>query len=488
MENLKKFHKVHSKIRKYFTEMAEKIILQNIRWTNYQSIIFEAQKAIFENPDEFDCAIVTSDKKILKAHKVILSSSSDFFYKMLKDVPVAEIPTIYIPDSDGVVLDSLMAFIYTGEASIAAGLLTKMLDLCDFLEIKGYISCDCSINGTKLQQKIDPNDESNATCLQYDETEDDDEEHEADDNNEYVVIEEKDFPDDEIAIEYLEDFDALEDEYTVDHNDIKDEEIDIEISQISEDEGDSKVTITDRSRNKDRKFRSEAYRKDMEFELEMAFSQIATGKTLHQISHEFNVPRSTLYQKFRNNHLLKSSYRKERRSALEQAVRCVIEERLSLKKASDRYNIPKTAIWRELRKTNQYHPPGKELAPERQQAQNEIILGRSLTSISSKYGIPLTTLHRDKKRLSLEGKLPEAYMVKDRTENSDYSKRLEQALDLCSKGFSQYQAAKLCNIPKATMWRRANALRSQQEVKKETTLDSPKSTVEWNTKYEQNQT
>lgn len=73
-------------------------------------------------------------------------------------------------------------------------------------------------------------------------------------------------------------------------------------------------------------------------------------------------------------------------------------------------------------------------------------------------GIPLTTLHRDKKKLSNEGKLPESFRVRDRTENSEYSQRLEMALKKCKGGMSQYQAAKLYNIPKATMWRYANAL------------------------------
>lgn len=81
-------------------------------------------------------------------------------------------------------------------------------------------------------------------------------------------------------------------------------------------------------------------------------------------------------------------------------------------------------------------------------------------------GIPLTTLHRDKKKLSIEGKLPESFRVKDRTENSEYGQRLEMALKKCRSGMSQYQAAKLYNIPKATMWRYANALNKSNRKSK----------------------
>lgn len=83
-------------------------------------------------------------------------------------------------------------------------------------------------------------------------------------------------------------------------------------------------------------------------------------------------------------------------------------------------------------------------------------------SISYIYlGIPLTTLHRDKKRFSIEGKLPEKDRVKDRTENIE---RLEKALkSVVSGGMSQYQAAKLYNIPKATMWRYVNSSRKVKD-------------------------
>lgn len=84
-----------------------------------------------------------------------------------------------------------------------------------------------------------------------------------------------------------------------------------------------------------------------------------------------------------------------------------------------------------------------------------------------KTGIPLTTLHRDKKKLSIEGKLPESFRVRDRTENSEYGQRLEMALKKCRGGMSQYQAAKLFNIPKATMWRYVNALNKKEKDKNE---------------------
>lgn len=50
------------------------------------------------------------------------------------------------------------------------------------------------------------------------------------------------------------------------------------------------------------------------------------------------------------------------------------------------FKVPKTAIWREVRKCEQYQPSNKEITEERQSAQSEILSGKSLTSISAKYG------------------------------------------------------------------------------------------------------
>lgn len=205
-------------------------------------------------------------------------------------------------------------------------------------------------------------------------------------------------------------------------------------------------------------------------EVDLALNDISTGKTIHQLSLEYKVPRSTLYHKFRSNESLKTLYRSDRKAKMQQAVSAVIDDGLSLTKAAERFMVPKTGVWRELRKSIQYHAPVKDLSATRLQAQTEILQGKSLTSISLKYGIPLTTVHRDKKRLSLEGKLPDSLKIKDRTENSEYGKRLEQALECCRQGMSQYQASKLYNIPKATMWRYANALRNPESKN----LRSPK--------------
>lgn len=274
------------------------------------------------------------------------------------------------------------------------------------------------------------------------------------DTNGYVNSEE------EIAIEYL-DSEANEDNSNCDYGlDAVVTDLTVEAQDsINNDADKMKETVTKQTTKLKKRSATKRFgNQRVKAEIDRALNEISTGKTIHQLSMEYKVPRSTLYHKFRTNDNLKTIYRSERKMAMQQAVSAVIDGGLSLTKAAERFLVPKTGIWRELRKTEDYHAPTKDLSEIRLQAQNEIIEGKSLTSISMKYGIPLTTVHRDKKRLSKEGKLPDSLKIKDRTENSEYGKRLEQALESCRQGMSQYQASKMYNIPKATMWRYANAL------------------------------
>lgn len=399
--------------------------VKQIKWKDHSSTLAKSHALLFENCSDFDAVVISSDGKEFNVHQAVLSSGSDFFFEILREVPAGIVPTIYIPDANSSVLESIFAFIYTGEISIASECLMQILDICHLLKIKGGIENGITINQISSDEILA-------------------EEHQ--DQKELVSVaaspanaSEEFFP-----VEYLE--------YDVSN--------DIELTEIEEQaEDDDDVKCEDELSELDEENQMKSKRKlTRAANVETVLNEVTKGKTIHQLSVEYNLPRSTLYHRFRKNINLKQSYRSERRTALDNAVRCVMEERMSLKKASDRFNLPKTAIWRELRKYNQYQPPSKELPQERLEAQNEILMGKSLTSISVKYGIPMTTLHRDKKRLSSEGKLPELYRVKDRTENSEYGRRLEQALQKCRQGMSQYQAAKMFNIPKATMWRYAHAL------------------------------
>lgn len=394
----------------------EKENMENIKWLDYADNMFHLQKGMYKNPTEYDILLVSSDGATFRAHRIFLSGSSDFFHMLLKDVPNSEIATIYIPDAKSDLIEPLLAFIYTGEVFVSPMHLTSFLEMCSFLQIKGYIMSGSTVNGLNIDMrhaKSSPapaksDDGGRLTPSEADKA----------DESSYMIVEDYEVKeyvtsDDEIAVEYLE----ADSETVEDNSNMAYEVTGLEVeAQDLEDLEDIDHTDTEKplKRSLAKKFGTRSNNN----EIERALSEISTGKTIHQLSREYKVPRSTLYHKFRSSDNLKKNYRSERKAALRQSVASVMEDGISLKRAADKFSVPKTAIWRELRKTEEYQVPSKDVSAARLQAQEEIIAGKSLTSISIKYGIPLTTVHRDKKRLSQEGKLPECFKIKDRTENS----------------------------------------------------------------------
>lgn len=446
-----------------------------LKWDYHKSDIINQQQYLFENDLECDCTLISAQGKVFRAHKMVLSSSSDFFHTILADANSSIEPTILIPDAEDLVLEALIKFIYTGTTSIGSKYLSSLLEFCNILSIKGFVANTCSLNGISMSTGgespiIDnhPKKVKYAKNLSVDQWQEEEYLVDVDSmTTQSDIIDQSEGDPATFDIEYLDMEDesitvvkneqmylSVEDDVQEESQSIIDDSncITFNVEKASEEENDSEI------KSSTPHAAAASQTKHKRNQIDEALNELNQGKTIHQLSVEYNLPRSTLYHRFRNNADLQENYRSERKNSLEQAVRSVLVEHVSLKQASIRFNVPKTAIWRQVRTYKEYQPIKTEVTAERKKAQQEILMGKSLSSISAKYRIPMTTLHRDKKKLSQEGKLPEHFRVRDRTENSEYGKRLEAALQKCKQGMTQYQAAKLFNIPKATMWRYAHAL------------------------------
>lgn len=96
----------------------------------------ELQRSIYFNSDDHDTILISADGTVFKSHRLILSGSSEFFHLLLKDVPISNIPTIYIPDVDTTIMELLLAFIYLGEVDMPMLLTSTFFDTCNYLQIK----------------------------------------------------------------------------------------------------------------------------------------------------------------------------------------------------------------------------------------------------------------------------------------------------------------------------------------------------------------
>lgn len=127
--------------------------MQFLNWKNQKKTIINEQQYLFKNNIACDCILVSAEGK-MNCHQIVLSSASEFFRKILSEVPASIEPTIHIPDADSNVLEAMLKFIYTGETNISISHLTDLLELCEVLCIKGIITNGCTLvrGDTKIEK------------------------------------------------------------------------------------------------------------------------------------------------------------------------------------------------------------------------------------------------------------------------------------------------------------------------------------------------
>nr|ACO11696.1 Broad-complex core protein isoform 6 [Caligus rogercresseyi] len=114
----------------------------HFRRDNFDSYFKSGLSELRENEELFDITLASGSEQI-KAHKVILSSCSQFFRSLIKSVPHQH-PLLYLRGIHFGHLESILGFIYNGEASIPQEELSSFLSLAEELKIKGLGKCSSS--------------------------------------------------------------------------------------------------------------------------------------------------------------------------------------------------------------------------------------------------------------------------------------------------------------------------------------------------------
>ena len=121
-------------------EFVEKYCL---RWSDFGRSVSRSFACIRENNQFFDCTLTTDEDEEysdnLKAHKVILAASSEFFHKLLarESLSTHTNPLIYLKGISPKDLKSILDFIYNGEVNVAHDELNKFLEAAETLKIQG---------------------------------------------------------------------------------------------------------------------------------------------------------------------------------------------------------------------------------------------------------------------------------------------------------------------------------------------------------------
>ena len=96
-------------------------------------------KRAWEVRDFSDVTLVSEDETLIHAHKIVLSSSSNFFGNILKKHGHPN-PLIFVKGVSSNLLSCMVAFMYTGQTEVSKEDLDKFFEMCSEFKIKGLAS------------------------------------------------------------------------------------------------------------------------------------------------------------------------------------------------------------------------------------------------------------------------------------------------------------------------------------------------------------
>jgi len=113
----------------------------SLKWNEYQNVAVNAFSGIFNNNQRFtDVTLASEDGELVKAHKIILSSSSAVFEKMLS-VNTDKHLLLYLRGCTMSDLEYLLHFIYLGEVEDERFHVERFLQITRDFEIRGVQNC-----------------------------------------------------------------------------------------------------------------------------------------------------------------------------------------------------------------------------------------------------------------------------------------------------------------------------------------------------------
>ena len=136
----------------------------NLTWHTYTDHLRGMLHDMMSSNELTDVTLVSEDKKKFKAHKVVLSACSSVFKGIISDTFLSS-PIIYLRGIQSFEIESILQFIYLGEATFYQERMNEFINVAKSLEIK-EISKDIEIpendpHDNYDTHKIDP---KNVNC------------------------------------------------------------------------------------------------------------------------------------------------------------------------------------------------------------------------------------------------------------------------------------------------------------------------------------
>ena len=115
--------------------MAEKFCL---KWNDFQANVTKSFSKLRNEDDFFDVTLVSNDQQQLSAHKLVLSSCSDYFKTILKGNKHSH-PLLRLEEISFSELNDVLDYIYNGEVQICQDNLERFLQVASRFQLEGLI-------------------------------------------------------------------------------------------------------------------------------------------------------------------------------------------------------------------------------------------------------------------------------------------------------------------------------------------------------------
>ena len=107
-----------------------------LKWNEFEANLTQSFRELRGTQKHLDVTLATDDGHQIEAHKIILSAGSDFFSDIFSKTNHPS-PFIYLKGIKKVELESIIDFMYNGEALVAQDELNKFLEIALELQVKG---------------------------------------------------------------------------------------------------------------------------------------------------------------------------------------------------------------------------------------------------------------------------------------------------------------------------------------------------------------
>ena len=113
--------------------MSEKFCL---KWYDFEVNVTKSFRRLRYEDDFYDVTLVSSDKKLLSAHKVVLSSCSEYFRGILSQSKQANL-LLCLEGISSVEVTNVLDYIYNGELQMPRDSLQRFLEIADRFQLEG---------------------------------------------------------------------------------------------------------------------------------------------------------------------------------------------------------------------------------------------------------------------------------------------------------------------------------------------------------------